>query len=102
MKEEDTSGIDTSREFIPVTIAVLTISDTRTLAEDKSEDLLVARLSEAGHQLAARAFVRDDGRKLQNKLGQFIADQATDCVIAIGAARANWRRCNPRSVLPGI
>ena len=54
------SGIDTSREFIPVTIAVLTISDTRTLAEDKSGDLLVARLGAAGHQLAARALVRDD------------------------------------------
>ena len=46
------SGIDTSREFIPVTIAVLTISDTRALAEDKSGDLLVARLGAAGHQLS--------------------------------------------------
>lgn len=91
------SGIDTSREFIPVTIAVLTISDTRTLAEDKSGDLLVARLGEAGHQLAARALVRDDVEEITDQLGQFIADQAIDCVIATGGTGLTGRDVTPEA-----
>ena len=91
------SGIDTSREFVPVTIAVLTISDTRTLAEDKSGDLLVARLVEAGHQLAARAFVHDDVAKITDQLGQFIADQAIDCVIATGGTGLTGRDVTPEA-----
>ena len=91
------SGIDTSREFIPVTIAVLTISDTRTLAEDKSGDLLVARLGAAGHQLAARALVRDDVAEITNQLGQFIADQAIDCVIATGGTGLTGRDVTPEA-----
>jgi molybdenum cofactor biosynthesis protein B len=91
------SGIDTSREFIPVTIAVLTISDTRTLAEDKSGDLLVARLGDAGHQLAARALVRDDVAEITDQLGQFIADQAIDCVIATGGTGLTGRDVTPEA-----
>jgi molybdenum cofactor biosynthesis protein B len=91
------SGIDTSREFIPVTIAVLTISDTRTLAEDKSGDLLVARLGAAGHQLAARALVRDDVAEITNQLGQFIANQAIDCVIATGGTGLTGRDVTPEA-----
>ena len=91
------SGIDTSREFIPVTIAVLTISDTRTLAEDKSGDLLVARLCAAGHQLAARALVRDDVAEITDQLGQFIADQAIDCVIATGGTGLTGRDVTPEA-----
>jgi len=91
------SGIDTSREFIPVTIAVLTISDTRTLAEDKSGDLLVARLGAAGHQLAARALVRDDVAEITDQLGQFIADQAIDCVIATGGTGLTGRDVTPEA-----
>ena len=90
------SGIDTSREFIPVTIAVLTISDTRTLAEDKSGELLVARLGAAGHQLAARALVRDDVAEITDQLGQFIADQAIDCVIATGGTGLTGRDVTPK------
>ena len=91
------SGIDTSREFVPVTIAVLTISDTRTLAEDKSGDLLVARLGDAGHQLAARALVRDDVAEITDQLGQFIADQAIDCVIATGGTGLTGRDVTPEA-----
>ena len=91
------SGIDTSREFIPVTIAVLTISDTRTLAEDKSGDLLVARLGAAGHQLATRALVRDDVAEITDQLGQFIADQAIDCVIATGGTGLTGRDVTPEA-----
>ena len=53
-------SIDENRDFVPVNIAVLTISDTRSFGEDKSGDLLVQRLCDAGHTLAARALVRDD------------------------------------------
>ena len=91
------SGIDTSREFIPVTIAVLTISDTRTLAEDKSGELLVARLGAAGHQLAARALVRDDVAEITDQLGQFIADQSIDCVIATGGTGLTGRDVTPEA-----
>ena len=52
--------IDTSRTFIPVRIAVLTVSDTRNLADDRSGDALVERLTAAGHVLAARAILKDD------------------------------------------
>ena len=54
------AGIDESLSFVPLSIAVLTVSDTRTLAEDRSGDTLVARLTAAGHRLADRAVVTDD------------------------------------------
>lgn len=91
------SGIDTSREFIPVAIAVLTISDTRGLADDKSGDLLVARLQEAGHQLAARALVRDDVAQITAQLDQFIADEAIDCVISTGGTGLTGRDVTPEA-----
>ena len=54
------AGIDEKRRFIAVNIAVMTVSDSRTEADDKSGELLIQRLTEAGHNLAARAIVRDE------------------------------------------
>ena len=64
--------IDESRTFLPVNIAVLTVSDTRSLAEDRSGDTLVARLAEAGHVLAERAILRDDADMIVALLHRWI------------------------------
>ena len=66
------SRIDESREFIPVRIAVLTVSDTRELAEDRSGDVLVARLTEAGHVLAKREIVRDERGDIAQQLRDWV------------------------------
>ncbi|HSF95843.1 MAG TPA: molybdopterin-binding protein, partial [Thermohalobaculum sp.] len=68
------SRIDSSREFVPVNIAVLTVSDTRGLAEDRSGDTLVKRLEQAGHRLAARAIVQDERDRIAEQLRLWIAD----------------------------
>jgi molybdopterin adenylyltransferase len=62
------SRIDETKDFIPVRIAVLTVSDTRTVAEDRSGDTLVERLTEAGHVLAARGIVRDERAEIAAQL----------------------------------
>lgn len=77
-------GLDTTRAFVPVSIAVMTISDSRTLEDDKSGDLLVARLQEAGHTLSARTIVTDDKDKIIEALDGFTSDSEIDVVISTG------------------
>ena len=83
--------IDETKDFIPVRIAVLTVSDTRTLAEDKSGDTLVERLTEAGHLLAARAIVQDDRAGISARLRQWIADPAIDVILSTGGTGLTGR-----------
>ena len=83
--------IDETKDFIPVRIAVLTVSDTRTLAEDKSGDTLVDRLTEAGHLLAARAIVQDDRAMIAAHLRQWIADPAIDLILSTGGTGLTGR-----------
>ena len=78
------AGIDETKDFIPVRIAVLTVSDTRSLSDDKSGDTLVDRLTEAGHLLAARALVQDDRAMIAAHLRQWIADPAIDVIGLTG------------------
>jgi molybdenum cofactor biosynthesis protein B len=85
------SRIDESLDFIPVRIAVLTVSDTRTEAEDKSGDTLVARLTEAGHSLAARAIVADERALIADHLRAWIADPGVDVVISTGGTGLTGR-----------
>ena len=85
------SRIDETKDFIPVRIAVLTVSDTRTLAEDKSGDTLVDRLTEAGHLLAARAIVQDDRTTIAARLRQWIADPAIDVILSTGGTGLTGR-----------
>lgn len=85
------SRIDDSREFIPVRIAVLTVSDTRTLAEDRSGDTLVERLTGAGHQLAARAIVQDDRVAIAAQLRGWIADPGVDVILSTGGTGLTGR-----------
>jgi molybdenum cofactor biosynthesis protein B len=85
------SKIDESKEFLPVRIAVLTVSDTRELAEDRSGDTLVQRLTDAGHVLAARAIIRDERAEIAEQLRAWIADPAIDVVISTGGTGLTGR-----------
>ena len=85
------SRIDETKEFIPVRIAILTVSDTRSLAEDRSGDTLVARLEEAGHRLADRKIVRDERAEIADQLRAWIADPDIDVVISTGGTGLTGR-----------
>ncbi|NDW00370.1 molybdenum cofactor biosynthesis protein B [Salipiger sp. PrR002] len=85
------SRIDETREFIPVRIAVLTVSDTRSLAEDRSGDTLVVRLTEAGHKLADRAIVKDDREGIADQLRVWIADPEVDVILSTGGTGLTGR-----------
>lgn len=85
------SRIDETKEFIPVRIAVLTVSDTRGLAEDRSGDTLVQRLTEAGHILAARDIVIDDRTLIADHLRRWVADPAIDVILSTGGTGLTGR-----------
>ncbi|MBP9184194.1 MAG: molybdenum cofactor biosynthesis protein B [Fuscovulum sp.] len=83
--------IDASRAFLPVRIAVLTVSDTRSLAEDRSGDTLVDRLTAAGHILAARDIVTDDRDRIADRLRAWVADPAVDVILTTGGTGLTGR-----------
>ena len=85
------SGIDELRDFVPVRIAVLTVSDTRTVADDRSGDTLVDRLTGAGHILAARGIVRDDRDAIASRLREWVADPAIDVILTTGGTGLTGR-----------
>ena len=85
------SRIDEAREFIPVGIAVLTVSDTRTPGDDRSGDTLVDRLTKAGHRLAARDIVIDDRAGIAAKLRDWIADADIDVILSTGGTGLTGR-----------
>ena len=89
--------IDTALPFVPVRIAVLTVSDTRGPADDRSGDTLVERLSAVGHVLAARAIVRDDVPALVAQLTTWIDDADIDCVISTGGTGVTGRDVTPEA-----
>lgn len=94
------SRIDETRPFIPLAIAVLTVSDTRTLADDRSGDTLVERLTAAGHRLAARAIVPDDIAAIQAQAKAWIADPAVDVIITTGGTGFTGRDVTPDALEP--
>ncbi len=85
------------REFIAIRIAVLTVSDTRTRADDKSGDILEARVTEAGHILAAREIVPDDVKAITTQLNKWIADPEVDVVISTGGTGLTGRDVTPEA-----
>lgn len=91
-------GIDPGRAFRPLNIAVLTVSDSRSLAEDRSGDLLVERLTAAGHRLADRALVVDDAARIADQLQAWIADPAVDVVISTGGTGVTGRDVTPEAL----
>lgn len=90
-------AIDESRPFKPVHIAILTVSDTRDLASDRSGETLVERLRADGHVLADRAIVKDDADAIAAKLEGWIADAGVDCVIATGGTGLTGRDVTPEA-----
>ncbi len=91
-------GIDRERPFRPLNIAVLTVSDSRTPADDRSGDLLAERLTAAGHRLAARALVVDDAEKIAAQLGAWIDDKGVDVVISTGGTGVTGRDVTPEAL----
>ncbi|MEL6204595.1 MAG: molybdenum cofactor biosynthesis protein B [Pseudomonadota bacterium] len=83
--------LDETRPFLPARIAVLTVSDTRTEADDRSGDTLVERLTSAGHTLAARAIVKDDRVAIADQLRAWATDPEIDVVISTGGTGLTGR-----------
>jgi molybdenum cofactor biosynthesis protein B len=89
--------IDETRPFIAVNIAVLTVSDTRTAANDTSGDTLAARIAQAGHHVAVRAIEKDDAGAIEILLRRWIADKAIDVVITTGGTGITGRDVTPEA-----
>lgn len=85
------SRIDEARPFLPMRIAVLAVSDTRSLAEDKSGDVLVARISQAGHKLAARHILRDNREDIAAQLRAWVEDPEIDVILSTGGTGLTGR-----------
>jgi molybdenum cofactor biosynthesis protein B len=94
------AGIDTSRQFVPLKIAVLTVSDTRERADDKSGALLAERIAAAGHTLAERAIVKDDVRAIRQRVKAWVDDAFIDVVITTGGTGFTGRDVTPEAVEP--
>ena len=92
--------IDETRPFIPVRIAVLTVSDTREAATDKSGDTLAGLIVASGHTLAARGIVRDDVEAIRTAVRRFIADPTVDVVISTGGTGFTGRDVTPEALMP--
>lgn len=92
--------IDETRTFIPIRIAVLTMSNTRSLAEDKSGDVLSQRIAEAGHVLADRALVRDDIAAIRKRVQDWIGDPQIDVVITTGGTGFTGHDVTPEALTP--
>lgn len=90
--------IDETVAFRPVRIAVLTVSDTRTLADDRSGDRLVERLTGAGHILADRAIIRDDIETIVAQLEAWIADASVNVIVSTGGTGVTARDVTPEAL----
>ena len=83
--------IDENKAFIPVKIAILTVSDSRDLSQDRSGDTLVARLEEAGHVLADRTIIKDERAEIADQLRTWCADETIDVIISTGGTGLTGR-----------
>jgi molybdenum cofactor biosynthesis protein B len=93
-------GIDPSRPFVPLSIAVLAVSDTRDLGTDRSGATLAERVEAAGHRLAARAIVKDDIKAIRARVKAWIKDKNIDVVITTGGTGFTVRDVTPEAVEP--
>ena len=91
-------AIDPDLIFIPINIALLTVSDTRTAADDTSGDILAERIERAGHGLVRRAIARDDAAAIVDLLEDWIDDAAVDAVIATGGTGLTGRDVTPEAI----
>jgi molybdenum cofactor biosynthesis protein B len=93
-------GIDESKQFVPLKIAVLTVSDTRSLRDDKSGALLVQRIVGAGHVVAERTVVTDDVEAIRARVKAWIADPVIDVIITTGGTGFTGRDVTPEAIEP--
>ena len=93
-------GLDDSKPFVPLGIAVLTVSDTRSTGDDKSGATLAERIAKAGHKVAARAIVRDDVKEIRAQMRAWIADPGIDVIISTGGTGFTGRDVTPEAVEP--
>jgi molybdopterin adenylyltransferase len=94
------AGLDPSLPFVPLSIAVLTVSDTRSHSDDRSGDTLVERLTKAGHKLGHRAIVTDEVAEIRAKVEAWIADPSIDVVITTGGTGFTGRDVTPEAIEP--
>jgi molybdenum cofactor biosynthesis protein B len=93
-------GIDETRPFVPLRIAVLTVSDTRDKADDKSGATLAERIAAAGHVVAARAIVKDEVEAIRTQVNTWIEDKSIDVVISTGGTGFTGRDVTPEALEP--
>jgi molybdenum cofactor biosynthesis protein B len=93
-------GIDETRAFVPLNIAVLTVSDTRELADDKSGATLAERIAKAGHKVAGRAIVTDDMENIRAQVKAWIAASGVDVIITTGGTGFTGRDVTPEALEP--
>ncbi len=91
-------AVDPTREFKPINIALLTVSDTRGPEDDTSGDILAARIADAGHKLADRALERDDADIIASRLNAWIDDAGVDAVIITGGTGLTGRDVTPEAL----
>jgi molybdenum cofactor biosynthesis protein B len=91
-------ALDPARTFTPINIALLTVSDTRTLEDDTSGAILADRIVEAGHHLVERAIEKDTVERIANRLNNWIDDRGIDCVIATGGTGLTGRDVTPEAL----
>lgn len=92
----------TKGPFVPLNVAVLTVSDTRTRENDTSGDLIQERLTQAGHKVAARVILSDDVEKLRAQLRAWVADKNVEAIISTGGTGLTRRDVTPEAVAPLI
>ncbi|PWL26092.1 MAG: molybdenum cofactor biosynthesis protein B [Altererythrobacter sp. XM-24bin4] len=91
-------AIDPDKTFTPINIAVLTVSDTRTAENDTSGDILAARITDAGHNLAARLILKDDANLLASKFNDWINDPQIDAIVSTGGTGLTGRDVTPEAL----
>ena len=96
--EEVAVAIDKKAEFIPVNIALLTVSDTRTIADDTSGNILAERIKNAGHRLFQRAIEKDDQTRLVARLQNWIDDREVDAIVTTGGTGLTGRDVTPEAL----
>lgn len=94
------AGIDETRTFVPLRIAVLTVSDTRSFADDRSGNVLAERITGAGHSLAGRTIATDDVEEIRGAVRPWIADPQVDVVITTGGTGFTGRDVTPEALEP--
>ncbi len=87
--------IDNSLDFVPINIAIITISDTRTKENDTSGDTLEGRITKAGHQMIKRIIIPDDINKIKDTIEKLSSEKEIDCIITTGGTGLTGRDTTP-------